>query len=138
MTMEITVQTSQSVPGQQSLQKQGSLVDAPAIVVSDAKKITMNNDARPTEEPLKDRLSEIEYKVSQLSEIEYKVSQLNDHMQTIKRNLEFTVDDRSGASVITISDTETGEVIRQFPSEEVLNARNAVEKMKGLLIETKA
>lgn len=126
--MDITIQTSQPVPGQQSIQKQGSQVDTPAIVVSDAEKITLNNDAKPADEPLRDRLSEIEEKVSQL----------NDHMQTIKRNLEFTVDDRSGASVIIISDTETGEVIRQFPSDEVLNARNAVEKMKGLLIETKA
>lgn len=126
--MEITVQTSQPVPGQQSLQKQGSLVDTPAIVVSDAKNITLNNDAKPIEEPLKDRLSEIEDKVSQL----------NDHMQTIKRNLQFTVDESSGASVIIIRDTETGKIIRQFPSDEVLNARNAVEKMRGLLIETKA
>jgi flagellar protein FlaG len=127
--MEITVQTSQPVPGQQSLQKQGPQTGTPAIVVSEAKKINLESDGRLIDESLQE---------SRTTEIEDKVSQLNDHMQNIKRNLEFTVDDRSGASVITISDTETGEVIRQFPSEEVLEARNAVDKIKGLLIETKA
>ncbi|HDY86381.1 hypothetical protein LCGC14_1248030 [marine sediment metagenome] len=129
MTMEIRLQTSQPVPGQQSLQKQGPQAGTPATVVSEAKKINVEKSDKAIDEPLQD---------SRAIEIEDKVSQLNDYMQNSQRNLEFTVDDRSGASVITISDTETGEVIRQFPSEEVLEARNAVDKIKGLLIETKA
>lgn len=129
MTMEIRLQTSQPVPGQQSLQKQGPQAGTPATVVSEAKKINVEKSDKAIDEPLQE---------SRAIEIEDKVSQLNDYMQNSQRNLEFTVDDRSGASVITISDTETGEVIRQFPSEEVLEARNAVDKIKGLLIETKA
>lgn len=127
--MEIRLQTSQPVPGQQSLQKQGPQAGTPATVVSEAKKINVEKSDKAIDEPLQE---------SRAIEIEDKVSQLNDYMQNSQRNLEFTVDDRSGASVITISDTETGEVIRQFPSEEVLEARNAVDKIKGLLIETKA
>lgn len=127
--MEITAQTSQTVPGQQSIKKQGSRVDTPANVVSEAKNIISTNDAKPVSESLK------EY---QKSEIENKVSQLNDHMQNLDRNLQFSVDEQSGSSVITIRDTETEEIIRQFPSDEVLNARSAIERVKGLLLETKA
>lgn len=75
---------------------------------------------------------------SQLSEIQDKVAQLNDHVQNLARSLQFTIDDRSGSEVITVTDTETDEVIRQFPSEEVLKSRSAMDQLKGLLLETKA
>mgnify|MGYP000541774999 CR=1 FL=1 len=73
----------------------------------------------------------------QLEALQEKVSQLNSHMQNLSRDLQFTVDDRSGDTVVTVRDSDTDEIIRQFPSEEVLDARHAVDKIKGLLIEAK-
>lgn len=67
-----------------------------------------------------------------------KVAQLNDYMQNMNRNLQFSVDDSSGDTVIKVIDSETEEVVRQIPSEEILEARHAAEKYRGILLETKA
>lgn len=48
------------------------------------------------------------------------VSEINDYVQNIQRNLQFTVDEKSGKDVVTVLDTKTEEIIRQYPSEEVL------------------
>jgi flagellar protein FlaG len=46
-------------------------------------------------------------------------------MQRMNRYLEFQVDEQSGRTVVTVKDRNTGEVIRQIPSEEILRlARN--------------
>ncbi len=48
------------------------------------------------------------------------VSNINDHVQSLQRSLQFTVDEVSGKDIVTVLDKETQEVIRQYPSEEVL------------------
>ncbi|MBV1952476.1 MAG: flagellar protein FlaG [Cycloclasticus sp.] len=48
------------------------------------------------------------------------VSKLNDFVQNIQRGIQFSLHEETGRSVITITDKETGEEIRQFPSEELL------------------
>ena len=53
-------------------------------------------------------------------ELDETVSQLNDSLQNIQRNLEFRVDEDIGRIVINVRDKETGELVRQIPSEEVL------------------
>ena len=49
------------------------------------------------------------------------VQNLNDHVQTVNRELQFSVDKDSGKTVIKVIDKETHEVIRQIPGEEALN-----------------
>jgi flagellar protein FlaG len=48
------------------------------------------------------------------------VVKLNDYMQQEQRSLQFSVDDASGRTVVTITDTETKEIIRQIPPAQVL------------------
>ena len=48
------------------------------------------------------------------------VDQLNEYAHGVQRNLEFSVDDSSGRTVVQVVDTETEKVIRQIPSEEML------------------
>jgi len=67
-----------------------------------------------------------------------KVAELNDYMQNLNRSLQFSVDDESGDTVIKVVDSETEELVRQIPSEEILRARNAIEKYRGILLETQA
>jgi len=75
---------------------------------------------------------------STMERVRDKVSQLNEQMQSLERHLQFTVDEESGDSVITVRDAKTEEIIRQFPSDELLKARSAVDNFKGLLIEVDA
>jgi flagellar protein FlaG len=54
------------------------------------------------------------------SRVEQAVNQVNEFVQSLSRDLQFMVDDASGRTVIKVLDTETKEVIRQIPPEELL------------------
>ncbi len=58
--------------------------------------------------------------VSETATLQEAVSRMSDHVQNIRRGLEFTVDEASDRTVITVYDAESKEVIRQIPSEEFL------------------
>ncbi len=72
------------------------------------------------------------------------VSQINVIVQSIQRDLSFNLDEDSGQTIIRVVDSESGELIRQIPSEEALaialqlrdlqqDAVNRVEIGQGLL-----
>lgn len=52
--------------------------------------------------------------------VEKAVAFVEDFLQGLARNLQFRVDEGSGNAVVTVLDGETGEVVRQMPSEEFL------------------
>jgi flagellar protein FlaG len=54
-------------------------------------------------------------------EVQQAVEDINDHFQSMGRDLSFSVDKDSGRTIITVIDSETQEVVRQIPPEEVLN-----------------
>lgn len=53
-------------------------------------------------------------------ELDYAVNKLNEYIQNSRRDLHFSVDKDSGRVVVKVIDSETREVIRQIPSEEVI------------------
>ena len=53
-------------------------------------------------------------------EVKQAARQLETFMASMKRYLEFRVDQDSGRTIVTVKDKSTGEVVRQIPSEEVL------------------
>jgi len=59
-------------------------------------------------------------------------------MQTFARNLEFSIDDSSGKTVVTVRDSETGTVVRQMPSQEALDVAKAIGRLQGLLLRQQA
>jgi len=63
---------------------------------------------------------------NQAGNLHVAVSQINDHVQSLQRNLQFTVDDITGKDIVTVVDTETEQVIRQIPSEEVLEVARRI------------
>lgn len=66
------------------------------------------------------------------------VKSMNDFVDGINSSLKFTVDDKSGQTVVKVVDNDTKEVIKQIPSEEMLAISQAVDKLKGLLVQQKA
>ena len=48
------------------------------------------------------------------------VSQINSYVQNVQRDLSFSVDEGSGRTIIKVIDSESGKLVRQIPSEEVL------------------
>ena len=52
--------------------------------------------------------------------------------------LTFTVDDKSGDTIVRVVDSDTGEVIRQIPSKELVEIARALDKMQGMLLKQSA
>lgn len=58
--------------------------------------------------------------------------------QSVKRNLEFTVDESSGKVVVKVIASYSGEVIRQIPNEEVLKLAESLSDAGSLLFNAEA
>ncbi|WP_233270154.1 flagellar protein FlaG [Stutzerimonas stutzeri] len=66
------------------------------------------------------------------------VEKLRSQMQNIQRDLSFSVDDSTGDVVVRVVDGETGNIVRQIPSEEILRLTERLDEMRSLLFEAKA
>lgn len=53
-------------------------------------------------------------------------------------NLQFSIDQSTGRTLVKVVDGSTGDVIRQIPSEEMLDIAKNIERMQGLLMRQKA
>jgi flagellar protein FlaG len=66
------------------------------------------------------------------------ITAANKAMQLLSKGLEFSVDPDSKKVVVRLVDSETRQVIRQFPSEEILSIARSIDRMQGLLLNHKA
>ena len=65
------------------------------------------------------------------------IQSLNDMMSALDRNINFSVDPGTGKDVVRVTDTNTGKTIRQIPAQETLTFIQNLEKMVGLLFDSK-
>lgn len=62
-------------------------------------------------------------------DLDQAVDKLNDFVQNLQRDLQFSVDEKSGEMVVKVIDTTSQKVIRQIPSEDALKlARSLMEQ----------
>jgi len=66
------------------------------------------------------------------------VSELRDVLRTTPFGLQFEIDDVTHKVITKVVDRETGEVIRQLPSEEMVRIAHAMNKLQGLLVRQSA
>ncbi|MNG19496.1 flagellar protein FlaG [compost metagenome] len=59
-------------------------------------------------------------------------------MQSIRRDLNFALDDSSGRVVVKVTDRASGSVVRQIPSEEALLLAERLDEASSLLFKAKA
>jgi|TARA_B110000902_G_scaffold226650_1_gene265439 flagellar protein FlaG len=62
--------------------------------------------------------------------IENAVSKLNEFVQTNSTKLNFSVDEGSNKQVVKVTDSTSGETIRQIPTEEVLKLSERVQELQ--------
>jgi len=125
---DLLVQSSlPTLPKQTDSKQQVTREVEPAFVVSEKQQT-----ATATSESLEQQEAERQERAEALQET---VTELNDYMQNFNRTLQFTVDETSGDTVVKVIDSETDEVVRQIPSQELIDARNAAEKYRGILLE---
>ena len=66
------------------------------------------------------------------------VQSANAYVQSVSSSLQFSLDQDTGRTVVKMIDTQTEEVLRQFPSEEMLAISKSIDRMQGLLINREA
>lgn len=66
-------------------------------------------------------------------ELEHSLSEANRRMQLNGRNLAFSLDEKAGRVVIKVTNSQTGELVRQIPDETVLRIAHTIEDLKGIL-----
>jgi flagellar protein FlaG len=79
-----------------------------------------------------------ESKDSDQEKLKVAVQQIEKFVQSVRRNLEFSIDETSGQVVVKVIASESGEVVRQIPSEEALKLANSLKDASSLLFSAKA
>lgn len=65
------------------------------------------------------------------------VEEIENFVQSVKRNLEFSIDETSGEIVVKVIAGDTGEVVRQLPSAEALKIADSLHNAHSLLFDAK-
>ena len=70
-------------------------------------------------------------------QIDAAIEAANRSVRAVTTNLKFEKDNSSGKIVVRVIDSETQQVLRQMPSEEMLSMSKALDSLKGLMIHLK-
>lgn len=65
-------------------------------------------------------------------------SQINEFLRSSASDIQFSIDGDSSDLVVRIVDSQTQEVIRQIPSEDMLAISRSLTQMTGVLLNQKA
>ena len=72
--------------------------------------------------------------VESASAVHEAVAAINRAAKSLNNSIQLSLDDRSAQPVVRVIDSETGQLVRQIPTEEVLELRRALDRIAGLLI----
>lgn len=72
------------------------------------------------------------------SELEKAVTDIQEFVQAAQRKLDFSIDDSTGRVVVKVIATDSGDVIRQIPSEAALKLAQSLTDASSLLFDGKA
>lgn len=128
--MDISNRLNLSYPMVQSLPAVPVVADKPAV----APQVVSASSALSQAETSTSKDSDPEKKSQ---ELEAAVKQMEKFFQSVHRNLEFSIDDKSGKVVVKVIATETGEVVRQLPSAEALKLADSLKNANSLLFDVK-
>lgn len=116
---------SHHVSGVQSLQPKGN--SEPVSRVQKQSVVDASGEPRSLVQSAVEQQTAVSALVDQ-GQIGEAVENLNQYAQSVQRQLEFTVDEESGKTIIKVIDAETGETIRDIPPEEVLNMQKKLKE----------
>lgn len=112
-----------------------------APVASSAPKVNVPSDAEVVS-----RVVSTEIKSSGVNEaaqptrmaVEKAAKELESFVHSMGRSINISVDGNTGYHVVTVTNPDTGEVIRQMPSPELLKIAQSLPKFDGLFLSHKA
>ena len=132
MANEMSASITSQVPAQGLATSQGdvaSKVASPPVVDAQS---AVSEAVKPREAIRVDTQS-----VMSSEDLTQAIQSLNDMMSALDRNINFAKDPGTGKDVVRVTDSNTGQTIRQIPSQETLNFIKNLDRMVGLLIDSK-
>lgn len=69
------------------------------------------------------------------AEMQAALNEVQERMDMMGTNLQFAMDKVAEEIVVKVTDKQSGELIRQIPSEDVIKLRKKLEELTGLLFE---
>ena len=104
--------------------------------------VLQNKSARP-DAPVSDKTSETETnkadeKQIQPKELESAVEKVQKFISTTASDVQFSIEEKSGSTIVTVIDRASKEVIRQIPSKEMVAMSQALDRLQGLLVKQQA
>ncbi|MBV4475754.1 flagellar protein FlaG [Pseudomonas sp. B2M1-30] len=94
---------------------------------SETPKVTSTTDASAAEK----------HQDTDEAKLKLAVQEIEKFVQSIKRNLEFSIDEHSGKVIVKVIASETGEVVRQIPSAEALKLADSLANASHVLFDAK-
>ena len=117
--MPIEISKALSTPAPVAGPSTAAKADAPARVQA-RKPVELTTDPEQKQKALKEALA-----------------QVNKQMADNKQSLGFSQDDSINGPVIVVTNSQTGEVVRKIPSEEVIRVAHSIDALKGVLFSSK-
>jgi len=90
---------------------------------SSGKELPLGDTTRISKEAIQLNVEQSNTEQSKVEEpnIEQAVTEINEYVQSVQRDLHFSVDEDSGQTVVRVRDKESGELIRQIPEDIFLS-----------------
>ena len=132
MANEMNASITSQVPAQGLAASQGdvaSKVASPPVVDAQS---AVSEAVKPREAIRVDTQS-----VMSSEDLTQAIQSLNDMMSALDRDINFAKDPGTGKDIVRVTDSNTGKTIRQLPSEETLNFIKNLDRMVGLLFDSK-
>lgn len=120
--MDMSVKLSASYP-QVATQATAASAAAPAVPAASTATATATSDTSSTQEPSREELDKA-------------VKDLQDHADSTQRGLRFSIDDTTHQVVVKIIATDSGEVVRQLPTEAALKLARYLKETDSMLLDT--
>jgi len=71
-------------------------------------------------------------------ELQNAIQKVQAAMQPATGNIQFSLDQSTGKAIVKVVDAETGDLIRQIPSQEMLAIASAIDEVHSLLLPSEA
>ena len=75
--------------------------------------------------------------LTEAEKVKNAIKDIETFLASSRRNLEFSTDEESGRIIVKVIASETGELIRQLPSEEALKIAHSLSDVNSLLFDAK-
>ncbi|MFJ4111702.1 flagellar protein FlaG [Pseudomonas sp. NPDC089758] len=92
---------------------------------------------RSTEQVKTDDDKKAPLAVENTDKVKSAVAEIEKFLKASQRNLEFSTDEESGKIVVKVIATDSGELIRQLPSEEALRIAHSLSDVNSVLFDAK-